>query len=302
MQGKRTLKTAITTTLVFAIGLLSGVGLNTIVKANVVPDWVYSVNNTTPDANGNINVDEVNDHNVSSDVPSNTNFSQYSANTMDLSNIETTMSGLTATADKVASGYTFIGSGGLLDVGSSDAGSTIQLKYLYKEGDECTSVTGGWNNASRANLGAASDINAGLMRKNSNNLEFGDSSTGAYQYGGFTTAQAINFEDYTFLLLDVEAATTASSSASDSGVFLVHCLSHAMWLYKRTNFAMNRGIVLIDLKNIHTRDSGGVNYNYVNNNASWTLTIGRFAGVGPSVTATAKVYNIALGKVVNWPE
>ena len=43
-------------------------------------NWVYSVNNQSPDANGNVDVAKVNGKTVNSDIPASANFAQYGQN------------------------------------------------------------------------------------------------------------------------------------------------------------------------------------------------------------------------------
>ena len=97
------------------------------IKASNENNWVYSVNNVSADANGNINVTAINNKTVNSNVPSTADFAQYNQNSTDISAIITRLNGLTATADKVASGYTFVGTNGLLQTGTLDISSPTPM-------------------------------------------------------------------------------------------------------------------------------------------------------------------------------
>ena len=99
------------------------------IKATNENNWVYSVNNISADANGNVNVTAINNKTVNSNVPSTADFAQYNQNSTDISAIITRLSGLTATADKVANGYTFVGTNGLLQTGTFSPSITVLAAY-----------------------------------------------------------------------------------------------------------------------------------------------------------------------------
>ena len=89
-----------------------------IVLASSGNNWVYSVNNSSPDNNGNVDVAVVNGRSVNSNIPADADFAQYAQATTDISTIDEKLTGLTATADQVANGLTFVGSGGTLQTGT----------------------------------------------------------------------------------------------------------------------------------------------------------------------------------------
>ena len=98
-------------------GVLTG-RVFTAVNAGSWDGLVYSINGTSGDANGNVNVPTVNGHTVNSDVPASADFAQYDQNTADIAAIENSLSGLTATASNVTSGQTFVGSDGVIATGT----------------------------------------------------------------------------------------------------------------------------------------------------------------------------------------
>ena len=84
---------------------------------------VYSVNGNSGDTTDNVNVDKVDGNEVNADVSNTANFTQYSKNTSDVSAINGKLTGLTASADEVLMGQTFVGEGGLLLTGTNGGAS-----------------------------------------------------------------------------------------------------------------------------------------------------------------------------------
>ena len=104
------------------------------VAAEGIGDWIQTVNGSHADANGNVDVTTVNGHTVAVDVPSTAKFTdtiydasalqtQADQNAANITAIENKLSGLTATAENVASGYTFVGSGGTIATGTLNTSS-----------------------------------------------------------------------------------------------------------------------------------------------------------------------------------
>ena len=111
-------------TIILCLSLFAGIITNRVfkpfswIRAETQDTQVYSVNNVTPDSTGNVDVASVNDKTVNANVPDTANFSQYSTNATNLSNIETAMTGLNATEGNVLTGKTFVGSNGAPLTGS----------------------------------------------------------------------------------------------------------------------------------------------------------------------------------------
>ena len=103
------------------------------VNANGASDLVYSVNNVSPDGNGNVNVSAVNDYTVNSNIPSSADFAQYAETTSDLTTINSTLSNLDATPSDVAYGKTFVGANGVKMTGS--------YEKFYIEAINATTIT-----------------------------------------------------------------------------------------------------------------------------------------------------------------
>ena len=112
----------------------------TAVRAGSWDGLVYSINGTSGDADGNVNVSTINGHAVNSDVPSSANFAQYDQNTADITTIENKLSGLTATAENVASGYTFIGEGGNVATGTLDTRNSLEEYVKSVEPSKISSI------------------------------------------------------------------------------------------------------------------------------------------------------------------
>lgn len=81
--------------------------------------------------------------------------------------------------------------------------NTVALKkYLYKEGDLCSSVTGGYRYST---AGTAAD-NAGYTKLapiiNTDNIEIKDTSTSIYGFGAITPVNKIDLSSYSSLIVD----------------------------------------------------------------------------------------------------
>ena len=98
-------------TCILTIRIVTGQNPFTVLAAGG-DDWVYSVNNVSADANGNVGVTTVNSKTMNSSVPANADFEQYEANTTDLDNINAALSNLTATAINVDFGKSAVTAGG----------------------------------------------------------------------------------------------------------------------------------------------------------------------------------------------
>lgn len=122
--------------------------------AEGIGDWIQTVNGVSADASGNVNVTTVNGHTVAADVPSGAKFtdtvydaselqSQADDNTTNIAAIEARLSGLTATAEHVESGYTFVGSGGTIATGSLNSGGTEyeMIEVAHAEGRQSISFS-----------------------------------------------------------------------------------------------------------------------------------------------------------------
>ena len=87
-------------------------------------------------------------------------------------------------------------------------------KYLYKEGDECVDVTGGWLLCGN---GACSD-NSGYTLvnpvKNSTYISIGDSSSSIYGISQIKTSNLVNLSQYNTLYIDAEITSAYANGQS----------------------------------------------------------------------------------------
>lgn len=87
-------------------------------------------------------------------------------------------------------------------------------RYLYKAGDECTALTGGWNGRAVAGSGT----NTGSVTKSDDRMVLVSSGSNAYCFTIAETAKAINFAGYSALKAEVVAPSTNSSIYCDFGI------------------------------------------------------------------------------------
>lgn len=87
-------------------------------------------------------------------------------------------------------------------------------RYLYKAGDECTALTGGWNGRAVAGSGT----NTGSFTKSDDRMVLVSSGSNAYCFTIAETAKAINFAGYDKLKAEVVAPSTNSSIYCDFGI------------------------------------------------------------------------------------
>ena len=87
-------------------------------------------------------------------------------------------------------------------------------RYLYKSGDECTSITGGWNGRAVAGSGT----NTGSFTKSDDRMVLVSSGSNVFCFTIAETAQAINFAGYSTLKAEVVAPSTNSSIYCDFGI------------------------------------------------------------------------------------
>lgn len=99
------------------------------VYADTISDFIYSVNNVTPDSDGNVVVSSVNGHSINSDVSDTADFVQYEYNKKDIADINAKLSGVTATTSDIENGKTAIVSGG-----SKDTGTQVLWTFCYSDG------------------------------------------------------------------------------------------------------------------------------------------------------------------------
>ena len=127
-------------------------------------DWdglVYSINNLSGDAAGNVRVSQVNEKNINSNVPLTADFSQYSKNSSDINKIDNKLSGLTATAENVVEGLTFVGSDGTLQTGTLDINSIYEAIDFSKMVTTSTTANQ-WSKAATIDCGNNAVYGTGL--------------------------------------------------------------------------------------------------------------------------------------------
>lgn len=71
--------------------------------------------------------------------------------------------------------------------------------YLYKAGNECSAITGGWTGKNFFDYSGGN-----YATKASTYLDYGDNSTSGYGYGGFITNNKINFSYFSNIYIDWE--------------------------------------------------------------------------------------------------
>lgn len=81
--------------------------------------------------------------------------------------------------------------------------------YLYNAGDECTSITGGWRTHQYDSY-----YSANIMTKASTYLEYGESNSSSYGYGGFLTNNAIDLTSYSTMVVKLQLVSFSGSAGS----------------------------------------------------------------------------------------
>lgn len=94
------------------------------------------------------------------------------------------------------------------------ANDTPKTVYLYNEGNECTDITGGWNARQYD-----SSFTGGHWSKQATYLQFGDTNSNGYGYGGFVTARSIDLTDYTTMKVKLQMV----SYSGDAEVHVTIC-------------------------------------------------------------------------------
>lgn len=87
-------------------------------------------------------------------------------------------------------------------------------RYLYKAGDECTSITGGWN----GRVVAGSGTNTGSFTKSDDRMVLVSSGGGFYVFTTVETANPISFAGYNKLKAEVLAPMTNASIYCNLGI------------------------------------------------------------------------------------
>ena len=86
--------------------------------------------------------------------------------------------------------------------------------YLYKLGDECTTITGGWNGRASAGSGT----NTGSFTKSDDRMVLISSGGGSWVFTIVETAKPISLTGYSKLKAEVLAPNTNSSIYCDFGI------------------------------------------------------------------------------------
>lgn len=104
----------------------------------------------------------------------------------------------------ISSSSTFQALINAMDSLASNAAKT----YLYDSGNEYTNITGGW----KTNQFDPSFPYANIFTKGSTYLEYGESNTGNYGYGGYVTTNSIDLTNYNTLVAKLQLVSYAGNA------------------------------------------------------------------------------------------
>lgn len=90
-------------------------------------------------------------------------------------------------------------------------------RYLYKRGDECTDITGGWSATTLVYGGDGSAYMMGTVRKNTDSILLDCSSSGQYQ-ASVGTLKKIDVTNVSKLYLECTSVATVSNGYYDFGL------------------------------------------------------------------------------------
>ncbi|GEM_PF-6937747 len=157
--------------------------------------------------------------------------------------------------------------------------STLKV-YIYKEGDECTSLTGGIKNTQTVDPGS------GVFTKNANNITL--SAGGNSSNVGLLTVNSINLTPYTKVVFDCEWSKNNSKTHNPKEGLIVDINNDGNnGLYDGGLLALNN-----TLDSSFSRTLKEINITNINK-AGW-IGVREGTGAGTSGINIFKVYNIWL--------
>jgi hypothetical protein len=166
--------------------------------------------------------------------------------------------------------------------------------WLYKEGNECSTITGGW---SGKNFGTYGGSNYAI--KNADNLDFGDNGNN-YGYGGFRTNNTISLSQFSTIYIDwqqysfslnVYGGTGKSGSADSTFFYTSSSALNDGYSYNNSRFA---GINNSSGTNNTTRRTDSSSMDAVNNSTKYYLGMAGMSGYINPDTVKTRTYNIYM--------